>query len=38
MLHVIRENTGGEPINTEAFYIVRDKFKLHVEGVHRWLN
>ena len=38
MLHVIRENTGGEPINAEAFDIIRDKFKLHVEGVHGWLN
>ena len=34
MLHVTRENTGGEPINAETFYIIRDKFTSHVEGVH----
>ena len=32
------ENAGGDPINAEAFYIIRDTFKLHVEGVHGWLN
>ena len=36
--HVMRENTGGDPINAEAFYMILDKFKLHVEGVHGWLN
>ena len=38
MLHAMRENTGGEPINAETVYIIRDKLKLHVEGVHGWLN
>ena len=38
LLYVMRENTGGDPINAEAFYIIRYKSKLHVEGVHVWLN
>ena len=41
MLRVIREIITEDPINDyngEAFYIIREKFKLHVEGVHGWLN
>ena len=38
MLHVIREHTGGEPINAETCYIIRDKFELHAEGIHGWLH
>ena len=36
--YVLRENSGGDPINAEAFYIISDKFKSHVDGVHGWLN
>ena len=32
--YVLRENSGGDLINAEAFYIISDKFKLHVDGVH----